>query len=179
LLPLLYGEARGEAQAGLTGVRPIQLLALLRRGLVAIIALAVIGADQYAKNWVTSNLAAGQSFPQDAPIRFTYIVNTGAAFGLLPEYSLFLVLIAFAVIGIVLFYQRYLPGGSILIKSALGLQLGGAIGNLMDRLRYGYVIDFVDIRVWPVFNLADFSISLGVALLAFFLIFSKEKKEAT
>lgn len=118
--------------------------------------------------------------PEEAPVRLTYIVNTGAAFGLLPQYSLFLVLIAFLVIGMVLFYHRYIPSGALLVKIALGLQLGGAVGNLLDRLRYGYVIDFIDIRVWPVFNLADFSISLGVFLLAYFLLFSQEKKkEAT
>lgn len=138
----------------------------------------VIAADRYAKEWVTSNLAIGQSWPQEAPIRLTYVVNTGAAFGLLPNYSLFLVLIAFLVIGMVLIYQRYLPARSFLVQVALGLQLGGAVGNLVDRLRYGYVIDFIDVRVWPVFNLADFSISLGVALLAYVLIFSKEKQEA-
>ncbi|MDP2935737.1 MAG: signal peptidase II [Dehalococcoidia bacterium] len=146
------------------------------RGLIVLMALLVIAGDQYSKVWVTSNLVMGQSLPQDAPVRLSYVVNTGAAFGILPQYSFFLVVIAFLVIAIVLLYQRYLPGGNHVIMAALGLQMGGAIGNLIDRLRFGYVIDFVDIRVWPVFNLADFSISLGVALLAYFLIFSKEQK---
>lgn len=138
----------------------------------------VLTADRYSKEWVVSNLALGQSLPQEAPVRLTYVVNTGTAFGLLPQYSLFLVLVAFLVIGMVLLYQRYLPGESFLVRTALGLQLGGAMGNLVDRLRYGYVIDFMDIRVWPIFNLADFSISLGVGLLAYFLIFAREKKAA-
>lgn len=154
------------------------LPAPLGRGLIALIALVVIAADRYSKEWVTSNLALGQSLPQEAPVRLTYIVNTGAAFGLLPQFSLLLVLVAFLVIGVVLFYQRYLPRGSLLVTTALGLQLGGAVGNLFDRLRYGYVIDFIDIRVWPVFNLADFSITLGVCLLAYFLLFPQGKKEA-
>lgn len=159
-------------------VGAIRQLSMLPRGLIVLMALLVIAGDQYSKGWVTSNLVMGQSLPQEAPVRLTYVVNTGAAFGILPQYSLFLVVIAFLVIAIVLLYQRYLPGGSYLIMAALGLQVGGAIGNLIDRLRFGYVIDFVDIRVWPVFNLADFSISLGVALLAYFLIFSKEKKDS-
>lgn len=79
---------------------------------------------------------------------------------------------AVVVIGVVLFYQRYLPPRSLLVNLALGLQLGGATGNLTDRLRFGYVVDFIDIRVWPVFNLADFSIVLGLALLSYFLLFS-------
>lgn len=144
-----------------------------------LIAVLVVAADQLTKLWVTSNLVMGQSVPEDAPVRLTYVVNTGAAFGILPQYSIYLVLIAFLVIGLVLLYQRFLPGGSLLVNAALGLQLGGAVGNLIDRLRYGYVVDFVDIRVWPVFNLADTSISVGVCLLAFFLIFVQEKTEAT
>lgn len=139
----------------------------------------VIAADQLTKQWVTSNLAVGQSLPEGAAVRLTYVVNTGAAFGILPQYSVYLVLIAFLVIGMVFFYQRYLPGERLLVKASLGLMLGGALGNLIDRLRYGFVVDFVDVRVWPVFNLADASISVGVCLLAFFLIFVQEKKEAT
>lgn len=147
--------------------------------MLAVTALVIVAADRYTKEWVIANLAMGQSFPQDAPVRLTYVVNTGAAFGLMPQASLVLVFVAFLVIGVVLLYQRYLPAGSLLINGALGLQLGGAIGNLIDRLRYGYVVDFIDVRVWPVFNVADFCISTGVALLAYFLIFSKERKEAT
>ncbi|MDP2659152.1 MAG: signal peptidase II [Dehalococcoidia bacterium] len=143
------------------------------------IAIVVIAADQLTKQWVTSNLAVGQSLPEGAAVRLTYVVNTGAAFGILPQYSVYLVLIAFLVIGMVFFYQRYLPGERLLVKASLGLMLGGALGNLIDRLRYGFVVDFVDVRVWPVFNLADASISVGVCLLAFFLIFVQEKKEAT
>lgn len=152
---------------------------IARRGLIFVIALVLLVADQFTKQLVTSNLLIGESVPQEAPVRFTYVVNTGAAFGMLPQYSVYLVLIAVVVIGMVLFYQRYLPNDNLLIKVALGLQMGGAVGNLVDRLRYGYVVDFIDTRVWPVFNVADFSISLGVCLLAYYLIFSKEKKEAT
>jgi len=124
-------------------------------------------------------LAIGESMPEDAAVRLTYVVNTGAAFGILPQYSVYLVLIAFLVIGLVFFYQRYLPGDRLLVKASLGLMLGGALGNLVDRLRYGFVVDFVDVRVWPVFNLADASISTGVCLLAFFLIFMQEKTESS
>ncbi len=157
----------------------IRQLETLGRGLILLIAVLVIAADQLTKLWITSNLAVGESFAGEAPVRFIYVVNTGAAFGLLPQYSVYLALVAFLVIGMVLFYQRYLPGSSMLIKAALGLQMGGAVGNLIDRLHYGYVVDFIDTRVWPVFNIADASITTGVCLLAFFLIFVQEKKEAT
>ncbi|MDO8690113.1 MAG: signal peptidase II [Dehalococcoidia bacterium] len=157
----------------------IRLNRSLGRGVILLIAIVVIAADQLTKQWVTANLAMGQSLPEGAAVRLTYVVNTGAAFGILPQYSVYLVLVAFLVIGMVFFYQRYLPGEKLLVKSSLGLMLGGALGNLIDRLRYGFVVDFVDVRVWPVFNLADASISVGVCLLAFFLIFVQEKKEAT
>ncbi len=150
-----------------------------QRGLIFLIALIVIAADQFTKALVTGNLMVGESIPPDGLVRITYVVNTGAAFGMLPQYSVYLALIAIVVIALVLFYQRYLPNDILLIKVALGLQLGGAVGNLIDRLRYGYVVDFIDTRVWPVFNLADSAISVGVVVLAFYLIFSKEKKEAT
>jgi signal peptidase II len=136
----------------------------------------VLAADQFSKAWISHNLVLGESLPQDAPIRLTHIVNSGAAFGLLPRQNLVLVLVAVVVIGIVLFYQRYLPPRSLLVNLALGLQLGGATGNLTDRLRFGYVVDFIDIRVWPVFNLADFSIVLGLALLSYFLLFSSGRE---
>ena len=71
-------------------------------------------------------------------------------------------------LAIVLFY-RHLPTGEWLVRLSLGLQLGGAIGNLIDRIHYGYVVDFVDIGFWPIFNVADVSIVAGVAILAYCL----------
>ena len=66
-------------------------------------------------------------------------------------------------------YYRYLPTGSWLVRLSLGLQLGGAIGNLLDRIRYGHVVDFIDIGFWPIFNVADMAIVTGVGILAYCL----------
>src|SRR5687767_9536061 len=102
--------------------------------------------------------------------RFTYVENRGAAFGLLQDQTAFFVLVGVLVIGVIAASYRYLPRSGLLLHLALGLQLGGAIGNLIDRVRQGYVVDFVDFGYhsnwWPVFNVADSAIVVGVALLA-------------
>lgn len=103
-------------------------------------------------------------------LRFTYVENRGAAFGLLQDQTAFFVLVGIVVIGVIAASYRYLPRSGFRLHLALGLQLGGAIGNLIDRVRQGYVVDFVDFGYhsnwWPVFNVADSAIVIGVALLA-------------
>ncbi|MDQ3808694.1 MAG: signal peptidase II [Chloroflexota bacterium] len=103
-------------------------------------------------------------------LRFTYVENRGAAFGLLQDQTTFFVLVGIVVIGVIAASYRYLPRSGFGLHLALGLQLGGAIGNLIDRVRQGYVVDFVDFGYhsnwWPVFNVADSAIVVGVALLA-------------
>ncbi|MBI3286738.1 MAG: signal peptidase II, partial [Chloroflexi bacterium] len=111
----------------------------------------------------------------------TLISNTGAAFGTLRDQGTFLTLLAVVVVVGILLYQRQLSAQSAWggwLRTSLGLQLGGAAGNLADRLRLGYVVDFLDFYVvdprgvgyhWPAFNLADSAIVLGVAFLAYLL----------
>lgn len=140
--------------------------------LTAILTLVV---DQATKYLVVSNLALYESW---APIPalagridIHYVTNTGAAFGLFQDGGLFFVIVAIVVSVFILLYHRHLPDGQWLIRLGLGLQLGGAVGNnLIDRLRWGHVIDFVDVHFWPVFNVADSAIVCGVALLAFLLL---------
>jgi signal peptidase II len=93
----------------------------------------------------------------------------------LPGMSDLFVVIALVVVAILLFYYRQLPRGQWLVRAALGLQLGGALGNLLDRLIRGSVVDFVDVnfwplREWPVFNVADASIVAGVVFLGISLL---------
>ncbi len=97
--------------------------------------------------------------------------NTGAAFGMLPNASLLFGLAAVAVIVGILMYSRRLAGAARIVRIALGLELGGALGNLVDRVRYGYVVDFIDVRVWPyVFNVSDSAITIGVVLLLYHIL---------
>jgi signal peptidase II len=98
------------------------------------------------------------------------VANSGAAFGLFRNGSTVFAAISIVVSLLILFYHRHLGDGQWLVRFSLGLQLGGAMGNLVDRLRMGYVTDFLDVYVLPVFNLADLAILCGVILLVLVLL---------
>ena len=125
--------------------------------------------DQLSKAYVVGLLGdeVGNYRPLLGNLLWLRIVhNSGAAFGMLPDASLLFGLAAVAVSAGILFYSRRLAEASWLVRLPLGLELGGAIGNLIDRVRYGYVIDFIDVRIWPfVFNVSDAAITIGVVLL--------------
>jgi len=96
----------------------------------------------------------------------TYVLNPGAAFGLLPYKTTFFVAMTLIVAVLVLLVAWRASAQLWLLRLGLGLILGGALGNLVDRLRFGLVVDFLDFKVWPVFNLADSAIVVGAFLLA-------------
>jgi signal peptidase II len=142
-------------------------------------------ADQVSKGLVVAQLEEGQSWgiaPWLAPIvRVTHVTNTGAAFGLFPKLGGAYVVVAAVVIVIILLYSRNLPADRSLVRVSLGLQLGGAAGNLLDRLCRGFVVDFLDVNFWPlkhwpVFNVADASVVVGVALLALMMILEDRRE---
>lgn len=139
------------------------------------VAGAVLLLDQLTKGVVRALLEPGQSAPADGWFRFTHVTNTGAAFGLFPNQSVFLLVTTFIGVAAILLYYLNPPMSSPFLTLSLGLQLGGAMGNLVDRLRLGHVTDFLDFRVWPVFNLADSAIVVGVAVLAAFLLLGDRK----
>lgn len=133
--------------------------------LVALAAL-VIGVDQVVKVIVSANLKDGHVVDVlGGLVRFDYTSNTGAAFGMFRAGGGVFAAIAIVVCAAILAYYRRIARSPLLVRLALGLILGGALGNLIDRIRLGYVIDFIDLRWWPVFNLADSAIVLGVCLL--------------
>jgi len=146
------------------------------RGLLFLgLAIMVVLLDQTTKRLAEDRLdrAGVRSVPLPFVgdyLRFTYVENRGAAFGLLQDQTAFFVFVGILVIGVIAASYRYLPRSGFLVHLALGLQLGGAVGNLIDRVRQGYVVDFVDFGYhsnwWPVFNIADSAIVVGVALLA-------------
>jgi signal peptidase II len=145
----------------------LPLRGLLFLGLAAL----VVVLDQLTKRLAEGKLRGQRSVPVlDDIVRLTYVENRGAAFGLLQDQTAFFVLVGILVIGVIAASYRYLPRSGFRLHLALGLQLGGAIGNLIDRIRQGYVVDFVDFGYrsnwWPVFNVADSAIVVGVALLA-------------
>jgi signal peptidase II len=137
--------------------------------LLGVAALAIL-ADQVSKAYVVARLDLHESWMPlgfiEPLFRFTHVHNTGAAFGLFPQGGSIFLLIAVIVSAIIVYYYRQIPGHAWLVRLALGLQLGGALGNVIDRVRLGYVVDFFNVEYWPVFNVADSCIVIGVALLA-------------
>lgn len=147
----------------------------LNQGLVYVLAGALVLFDQYTKHLVRTNLEVNESWapwPALAPYaRFLHIQNTGAAFGLFKEAGLFFTIVAVVVSLVIIVYAQRLPPGNWGMRVALGMQLGGAVGNLIDRLTFGTVTDFISVANFAIFNVADASISLGVALLALLMLF--------
>ena len=150
---------------------------------VLTVAVAVFALDRVTKSWVEQNIALGSARPIAGDyVRIVHAQNTGAAFGLLPERTTLLsVLSVLAVIAIVYYYRR-IASSSWLVSATLGMQLGGAFGNLLDRITQGYVIDFVDvgvgdIRFWA-FNVADSSIVVGIFLVTLALWYEERRVAA-
>lgn len=127
---------------------------------------AVFAADQATKIAVIRSLAHGESWPPDGFLRITHAWNTGTAFGLLQNYGGVLTVVSLLAVVVLVYFYRSASSPSLLVRAAFGMQLGGAFGNLFDRLRLGHVTDFIDVGPWPVFNLADSSIVVGIALMA-------------
>ncbi|MBS1252304.1 MAG: Lipoprotein signal peptidase [Anaerolineales bacterium] len=144
------------------------------RILLVALAVLVFSADQASKYLVLTRLPLGGSWNPVSSLKpfisVTHVVNPGAAFGLFPDQGSLFAVIAVIVVGAILVYYRYLPTQNWMVRLSLSLQLGGALGNLADRLQHGHVIDFIDFKIWPVFNLADVAIVTGVGILAYFLL---------
>lgn len=145
---------------------------VVNQTLVYWVAALVILIDQYAKYLVRTHLDVGESWMPIAGlapyVRLTHIENTGAAFGMFQSGGTIFTVVAIVVSVIIVYYSARLPGGQWALRLALGLQLGGAIGNLIDRLVNGPVTDFISLLSvlnMPIFNLADLSITTGVVVL--------------
>jgi signal peptidase II len=133
-------------------------------GLVAV-AVAAVVADQVTKHIVTSTLALDESVPVAGPLSIHHVQNSGIAFGLFSSATAVVtVLTGVAVVWMVVFFARSGARHPVL-PAALGLLIGGSLSNLVDRIRLHHVTDFIDLRWWPAFNLADSFIVIGVAIL--------------
>lgn len=124
-------------------------------------------ADQGLKLYVRAHFIPGWSVPLiPGVIDLTYLRNPGAAFGFLPGQTGFLVIISIAAVGAIIYLLSTLPIDKKLLRIGLSLGLTGAVGNLLDRVLYGYVVDMFDLSFWPgVFNIADLTIVTGVLLI--------------
>ena len=134
------------------------------------LAAIVFLLDQFTKFLVQTYLPFGYSWPWQGFFRFTHTHNTGSIFGILQGWNFPLIFISFVGIFVLIMVYRSQPRPTNLLRFSLALQLGGAFGNLLDRLRLGAVTDFIDVGPWPVFNLADASIVTGLFLLGWFLL---------
>ena len=142
---------------------------------VATIAAVTFVLDRLTKMWVEQNIPAyeGRSVIDDL-VRIVHTQNNGAAFGLLPERTTLLSILSVIAVAAILYYYRQIASRSPLVAATLGMQLGGALGNLVDRVGQGYVVDFVDVgipggwRFWA-FNVADSSIVVGILIVTFLL----------
>lgn len=139
------------------------------RLLLFVIALLVIGIDQYSKFLVENNLALFEVYAPipslESVFRIFHIYNTGATFGLFAGGGDIFRYLAIVVSLGIIYYNFILPGHHHLLRLALGLQMGGALGNMIDRFRIGHVTDFIDIGPWYIFNLADLAVVSGAVIL--------------
>jgi signal peptidase II len=142
------------------------------------IPIGVLALDQITKAWVRSSMSLNETIPVIGNVvRLTYIHNEGAAFGLsIGAYSsqIFLVLAAIAS-ALVLYLLLTSPRGERMQRIALALILGGALGNIVDRIRWSMVVDFIQVGIaghfWPIFNVADSAVTIGAAMLAWTYLF--------
>ena len=132
---------------------------------VALIATIAITADQLTKYLIRDNMRIGESWPAEGFFRLTHGTNTGSAFGLFQDQTLILTIASIVAIGFIIFYYRSQASHNWTSRLTIGLLLGGAVGNLIDRLIAGRVTDFIDVGPWPIFNIADSCITVGITIL--------------
>ncbi|MGB2600489.1 MAG: signal peptidase II [Candidatus Omnitrophota bacterium] len=148
--------------------------------LIYVAVFLVFLLDQASKYFVMALIEQGQSVPVIKNLlHITLVYNTGAAFGMLKaQPRLFVIIAILAIILINYILLRRSFNLNIMEKVALCFILAGTLGNLADRLRLGYVVDFIDLRIWPVFNLADSFIAIGAVILAWSLFLGARRKNA-
>lgn len=136
-----------------------------------IISLIVLLADQLSKILVLKYLKDVGSLPIiENILHLTYVENRGAAFGILQHKKWFFIVITILIVGFIIIYFRKNKNYPKPMMIGLSLIVGGAIGNLIDRTLYSFVVDFIDFRVWPVFNIADSAIVIGQILVVYVIL---------
>lgn len=138
---------------------------------IAVIAVLIVALDQWTKSLVRANIPLSGSWLPDSLqwlspyARIVHWYNTGAAFGMFQQGGMVFTVLAFIVIGLILYYYPQVEKADWSLRLAMSMQLGGATGNLIDRLTIGHVTDFISVGNFPVFNVADASITVGAAVL--------------
>ncbi|MBS3750246.1 MAG: signal peptidase II [Anaerolineales bacterium] len=140
----------------------------------------IVALDQWTKTVVESNLVFNETWMPVEWLRpFLRIVhwkNTGAAFGIGQGLNYFFLILSIIVVLVIVYYFPLIPDSDRFFQTALSMQLGGAVGNLIDRISHGYVTDFISVGRFPVFNVADASITLGVGVLLLGIWFEERER---
>ena len=138
------------------------------------LAALVLALDQLTKFVVRQTLAWHHSWPATGFFRFTHIHNTGSAFGLFQDQNLPLLFVSLVGVLVLAYIYQSQVRPTLLLRLSIALMLGGALGNLIDRIHQGHVTDFIDVGPWPVFNIADSSIVVGLCVMAWVLIVRRD-----
>ncbi len=178
-MPLWFGVDYASRRMAERATRDTSRWTWVVLGLAAAV---VYVADQVSKALVASRIAIGARVPVIGDlVVVTHARNRGAAFSLLQGETLLFVAVTIFALGMIVFFHRTLRDRTLWIHAVLGLQLGGALGNLTDRLRQGYVVDFLSAGVgnlrWPTFNVADASLVIGIGVLVIYLLRSPDRPE--
>jgi signal peptidase II len=147
-----------------------------------LVAGIIVLLDQITKEWVRLNLQLGEVYRPElwtsSYFRLVHWKNTGAAFGMFQNMNIVFVILSMVVSAVIVYYYPQIPRQDWLVRLAMAMLLGGAIGNLIDRFRQGYVTDFISVGKFPVLNIADASISVGVAILFLGMWLQERQKKA-
>ena len=142
------------------------------------IALSAVVADQVTKHIVAGNLSLGESLHVVGPFSIRHVENSGIAFGLFSSATAAVIVVTTIAVGWMLVYFARSGARHPVLPVALGLVIGGSVSNLADRVRLGYVTDFLDFRYWPAFNLADSFIVIGVGILLVALLLAEREPQS-
>lgn len=140
--------------------------------------LFLFAADRASKYWASHWLQPRFSLPVFPFFHLTYVENTGAAFGVGARRNGFFIVFSAALLAVLFYLQRSWPKENRWLRYGALLVTAGAVGNLYDRVAYGFVVDFLDFRVWPVFNVADSCVSVGACCLALGL-YAEDRRRAS
>ena len=168
-----FSDSRSESRSDDS---PAPRQPIYRDFLLIQFAVLVFFLDQFSKYLVREFLPLYHSWPVDGFFRITHTFNTGSIFGLFQGQNATFILVSFLGVAVLMLLYRIQRFPTGLLRLSLGLQLGGAFGNLLDRVRLGHVTDWVDVSVWPVFNVADACIVTGLVVLAWLFTMSERQR---
>ena len=174
---VILGDSPDQNTSGWDSKKEAKRQGWHRDILLGPVAIMVFLIDEFTKTFVRENIGLGQSLPSEGFFRVTHAINTGSAFGLFPNQTSLLIIASVIGISVLIYFYRRQPRPSFFLRLSLGLQLGGAFSNLIDRIALGHVVDFIDVGAWPIFNLADTAISVGIFMLLWVVLNNGENGE--